>query len=83
MKAQFSVGLRQRLRRQDLDGDDPAEPRIAGAIDHTHPPLAELLEDFAVRDGASNHGPTPLRTKLKEATPNLAGQCLLGIQLKK
>jgi hypothetical protein len=42
------AGLRQQLRRQELDRDLAAEARVFGAIDHAHPAAAKLVEDAVV-----------------------------------
>src|SRR5260370_599066 len=42
--AQF--GTICKLRRQNLDGDDAVQPRVAGAVHLTHPARANAGEDF-------------------------------------
>ena len=41
LEAQPSLGIRGEIRRQDLDGDGPIEPRVAGLVDLAHAASAE------------------------------------------
>ena len=43
------------LRRQKLQRNVAAESGVVGAIHHTHPTRADLLEDAIVRDDLANH----------------------------
>jgi hypothetical protein len=45
------------LGPEQLDGDRPAEARVDGAVDGSHPALAERLDDLVVRDGFGWHYP--------------------------
>ena len=63
-KRALALGVGDLLRRQHLDGDEAVQVRVAGLVDHTHPALAELLEDLVVRDGASDHA--ALQFQIKE-----------------
>ncbi len=60
-EAALALGVGDLLRRQDLDGDEAVQVRVAGLVDHAHPALAELLEDLVVRDGSAGHGPGSFR----------------------
>ena len=50
--ARFRVGVNR--HRDDLDGDDPLEQRVEGAVDDSHAALSELLEELVATDG--RHG---------------------------
>ena len=43
------------LRRQELDGDVPAELGVLRLVDDAHAATAELRGDLVVRDGLANH----------------------------
>ena len=60
-------------RRDDLDGDDPLEQRVAGAIHDTHATLAEFFEKLVAADVSAwvvaespNHKTGRKRGKLRE-----------------
>jgi hypothetical protein len=44
---------------------------VSGLIDHTHPALAELFEDFVMRNDAPDHGPTPFRQECGACTASI------------
>ena len=46
--------LRRRVR-QELEGDETAEPQVFGLVDDAHPALAELRDDAVSRQRAANH----------------------------
>jgi len=53
------VRVDRQLARQQLDGDLPIEPRIAGAIDLAHAARADPADDFVRADdgpGWKRHG---------------------------
>ncbi len=50
----------QQPRREELDGDLPAEPRVFGAVDDTHAAFADLVNDPVVRDSLADHWPAKL-----------------------
>ncbi len=43
------------MGRQELERHNPPELGVLGFVNHTHPTLAELGEDFAVTDGRADH----------------------------
>lgn len=45
-----------KVRRQELDRDRPAEPRIFGLINDAHSPLTKLPADPVAGDGLAIHG---------------------------
>ncbi len=47
--------IARQLRREEFDGNLPAEPRVLGAIDHSHAAAAEFFDDAVVRDGLADH----------------------------
>ena len=52
-----AVGVGGEGRRQDLDRDVAAEPRVAGAVDLAHPPRADRREDLVgAESGAGLRG---------------------------
>jgi len=48
-------GLLQ-LRKEETQGDEAAQPRVLGLIDHAHATATEPLDDAVVRDGLVDHG---------------------------
>ena len=47
----------QEFTRQNLEGDSPLEPRIAGAVDFAHPPGAEWCQDFERAETSAGREP--------------------------
>jgi len=43
------------IRGKELEGNEPAELRILGLVDHTHPAAAQFLDDAVVRNGLADH----------------------------
>jgi hypothetical protein len=54
-KSSFAFGVSDLLRRKDLQGNRTGEVSIPGLVDHSHPALAQLVEDLVVRDGPPGH----------------------------
>ena len=46
----------QPVSGEKLQRHDALEFRVLGLVDHAHAALAELLEDFVVGDGLTDHG---------------------------
>jgi hypothetical protein len=40
---------------QELEGDEPMQPRVLSLIHNTHPAATELIHDAVVRDGLADH----------------------------
>src|ERR1051326_9020634 len=55
-EAFHQVGIPREIGTQDLDGDDTVERGVYTLIDHTHPTLAELLEDTEIQEFCTDHG---------------------------
>jgi len=47
--------IRDCVRRQQLQRDQPVKPRIPRLVDDTHAAFAELLEDFVMRKRSAEH----------------------------
>ena len=41
---------------ENLDCDRSAQARVASLVDHTHPTLAQLLQNAEVAEGRADHG---------------------------
>ena len=54
----LSFGIGDFLGRENFDGDEPVQVRVAGLVHQTRPTAAERFEDLIVQDGASDHGTT-------------------------
>ena len=56
----LAFGVGDLLGRQDFQGNKAVEVRVAGLVDHSHPALAQLLEDLVVGDTLAEHTTGPL-----------------------
>jgi len=54
LEARAALFVPGKLRGQDLDGDRPVEPRVAGAVDLVHPPGAEGREELVRTEARSD-----------------------------
>ena len=41
--------------RQELEGDEPMQPRVLSLVNHTHAATPQPLQDAVMRDGLANH----------------------------
>jgi hypothetical protein len=81
-RARFAIEARAELRvrgqrgRQDLDGDGPVEPRVAGLVDFAHAARANGAEDFVRTEACASgqgHGPTLILVEEPLADPKENG----------
>ena len=55
LEAFLGNGIGEHFGRQELDRNLAAEPLVFGAIDHSHPAAAELLNDPVMRNSFARH----------------------------
>ena len=55
LEAAERLGIAGDFVGQELEGDETAQPRVFGLVDHTHPAAAELPDNAVVRDGLADH----------------------------
>lgn len=59
MKRGLARGIGDLLRRQDLEGHEAVQVRVAGLIDDAHAAFAELVEDLIVQQPLAGHTASP------------------------
>ena len=52
----FAPFVTQEVGREDFESDLTVQLGVPCAVDDTHAPAADLLEDLVVRQGTSDHG---------------------------
>ena len=56
LKATAALLVLNEMWGEKLQGNETLELEIFGLVDHAHPALAELFDDFVMRDGRTEHG---------------------------
>ena len=51
----FPLGVSQLRVSQNLQGDEAVQVRVAGLVNHTHPPLTDFFGDLVMCDGPTRH----------------------------